>query len=214
MFFYLLFMVGLLFTRSNWRVTVPCLVITFFIVLGAVLPAINPSMVFITRPITIEFVFGIVLALTFEKLPLFKAPIYLLAAAAAIAVMFICPYPLEGHASYFRVLVWGIPSAVLVLSALSLESLGITVTWNPLILVGEASYAIYLTHYSVAQLSKKFPLPVENAIAAVAMTAVTMCLILLVGVVVYYLFDKPVAKALRRLPYGRRRKKLLPQLAD
>lgn len=199
MFFYALFMLGMFYNRGALRVAIPCTAIVILAIFGLVSAGTFP-VAFLTRPIALEFVFGIAVAFVVVRAPTLNSYIYLTATAAAIIIMFACPYPLEGYPDYYRVLVWGIPATVLVYSAISLERIGIVLRYAPIILVGEASYAIYLTHYPIAQLLKKFPLPLGSTFVAVIMIVATMCTIIAVGVIAYFLLDKPLSRFFRAFP--------------
>ena len=53
-----------------------------------------------------------------------------------------------------RVLYWGVPSSIILLSAISLEKTGLRVP-NLLIALGDSSYSLYLIHiFVVASLAK------------------------------------------------------------
>jgi exopolysaccharide production protein ExoZ len=199
MFFYLLFMVGLALTSSIWRVAFPLISIAILVIIGRTLRPEGASFTFLTSPMMLEFCFGIGIALVTRRLPSIHPAFHLTAALAAVVLMFSVPYPLQNHVDYFRLIVWGVPAVLLVLSALEMERSGWSIRWRPIILIGESSYAIYLTHYSIAQAYKKFPVALEgNAILSIVMALAALFIIIISGIVCYKVFDKPTIQTLRR----------------
>ena len=98
----------------------------------------------------------------------------------------------------YRVIVWGIPSAAIMLSVVGLEGrIAMQRLRIPLIL-GDASYSIYLVHVvllsPVIALAKRyqFSLPGELAVFAAI-----VLLGLLAGTATYYLIERPMMTALR-----------------
>lgn len=82
-----------------------------------------------------------------------------------------------------RVVVWGVPSAMIVYGALSLERFA---TFRPLVLLGDASYAIYLTH-GIGILIGGHNL--GGLVLAVA-----------IGLAAHFLIEKPLLRLRRGLP--------------
>ena len=92
----------------------------------------------------------------------------------------------------------GVP-IVIVASVLFLESVGATVTWQPAVLIGDASYSIYLTHtilFEVMRLFReKWHLPAFNADAGAVLFYV-LCATA-VGVAVHLFVEKPLLRFVR-----------------
>jgi len=103
---------------------------------------------FLGSPLILEFIGGVVIA----KLPR-KAPLAMPCLVAALICLLIAPTHLYlSHVAISpqfvmdRVLFWGIPAMLVVYAALSAErSFGAPWIW-PLVLLGDASYSIYLFH--------------------------------------------------------------------
>jgi exopolysaccharide production protein ExoZ len=106
---------------------------------------------FIGNPMILEFLFGAMVA----KLPRYsKAALPLLIFACiclASAPTWIYPpeFAMRAPASAWRVLYWGVPSAMVVYACLSVETLFAHRLWNAAVLLGDASYSIYLFHLAV-----------------------------------------------------------------
>jgi exopolysaccharide production protein ExoZ len=104
---------------------------------------------FLGNAIAVEFCFGLFLAYLFQKWPgisratrLFWIPGFAMLCAAPLLV----PHAnTNGLPDAARVLAWGIPASLIVLSFLSLKSNRAPLQ-RVMVLLGDASYAIYLTH--------------------------------------------------------------------
>jgi exopolysaccharide production protein ExoZ len=95
------------------------------------------------------------------------------------------------------------PVAV-VAAALAMSRTGTDVASRPLLLIGDASYAIYLTH-TIAMISVPSlvaaGMPAPNTSAAIALVLVGVCVA--IGIAVHLAIEKPVGRRLRRLAYGK-----------
>ena len=92
----------------------------------------------------------------------------------------------------WRVIAWGIPAFFLVAGGLSMERVLPRLRW--LLLVGDASYAIYLTHRFVIGplMTVSYSLPTPAAVAAVVIGCAAF------GIVVHLSIEKPIANLIRR----------------
>ncbi|HWA62935.1 MAG TPA: acyltransferase [Caulobacteraceae bacterium] len=93
--------------------------------------------------------------------------------------------------SFFRPLVWGAPSALLVAGALALEQRGLVLAWPPLKALGDASYAIYLAHMAAVAL--------VFHLVGIAQPALFLALALAATVAAGWLFHVGVERPLTRL---------------
>jgi exopolysaccharide production protein ExoZ len=95
------------------------------------------------------------------------------------------------------------PIAV-VAAALAMSASGTDVTSRPLLLIGDASYAIYLTH-TIAMISVPSlvaaGMPAPNTSAAMMLAVVAVCIA--IGIVVHLAIEKPIGRRLRRFAHGR-----------
>ena len=131
-------------------------------------------------PLMVEFAMGIGIFLLADRVALSRlAPgwVGLLLAAAGFALLAIVPgYRPEDYQSLVRVLYSGVPAACIVLGLVAAEYCGIALRSRLVLLLGAASYAIYLLHpIVVGQLLQlpPSPPPVSWALclAAVVVTA-------------------------------------------
>lgn len=159
-----------------------------------------------TQPITLEFAGGGLLAL------LYRGPTRLpenLARPAAFALMALGVVGLlvganiggepMGEPTALRTLLYGPPALAIVAGALMLERRGLIVQSRGVLLLGDASYSIYLVHtlvlvYAMEMYSAWLPrsLPMTALVSAIA-----VCLAALAGVLAHLWIEKPLTQWLK-----------------
>lgn len=152
-------------------------------------------------PLFLEFGIGIGVYLATERLGgRLGRSAGLLLVAAGLLLMPILPgvvgYRADDHQSFERVVAWGLPAGCLVLGAVIAERSGLGVKSRMVLLLGAASYAIYLLHpVGVGQLFQLPPIapPVSWALCAAAVVAMVA-----VSVVFYRFVEAPLLRAMRR----------------
>jgi len=127
-------------TRSAWLFTI----LLSTVAIRAAYP--TPLTEFIGHPMILEFLMGFAIA----RLPLHRR-ISLLALVVGLALG-AALYPVDFY-SGVRVLACGIPAAAIVYAALSYEDLFARRIFALPVLLGDASYSIYLVHFSVLALN-------------------------------------------------------------
>lgn len=161
---------------------------------GAALPVGGPAGAVYTNPLLLEFAAGVALATAWRR-GLMARP--LLGAAALIAGLgaFVAHHfgilPVSG----LRALDWGLPALLTVAGAVSLEAAGRVPRSRASLLLGDASYSLYLTHgFVVSALVWTAPAaPVwlkASAAAVLSAAAAIAC---------YLVFERPTTQALKRL---------------
>lgn len=143
MLFYLAATASLATGKGKWLVAV------FLACFALNLAAPSPLVGFLGYPLIFNFLFG--LAITRLRL---DERAGIAALVAGLAIIPLAPAALFAGNSIgvsdwsiaMRVLWWGVPSALIVYGALSLERFA---SWRTAILIGDASYSIYLTHLLV-----------------------------------------------------------------
>ena len=141
----LLFYVGFGLALAT-RLTVPLILFCVCLILG--LTTDQVLFWYLGSPLALEFLLGVVVA---------RIPARRLAGVAALVLgivgfaVFPAVYYNQafGAGAIFRVLAWGIPSALLLYGAWSLEEYFADRTFDIPVLVGSASYSIYLFHQLV-----------------------------------------------------------------
>ncbi len=140
MMFYVLMATGLLFGGATWRVVVPGLV---GLILLRAADSRNVLLDAWGDPVVLEFVLGMALGET--VLRGWRMPRRMAAAAMAVGFLALWMTP-SMVISGWRPLVWGGPAMLIVAGALGMEGvLGARVPEWAMVL-GDASYSIYLTH--------------------------------------------------------------------
>jgi peptidoglycan/LPS O-acetylase OafA/YrhL len=151
--------------------------------------------------IAVEFIFGMAIALLADATKLSRAAAVLLLFSGIAGLVVVAE---ASPQSEWRFALWGIPCALVVAGA-TLHRFSLSARlWRPWIVLGNASYALYLVHpliltmpglvarkmFGVAQ-GPWLDHPIPYGIALVALT-------ISVAVAVHFLVEKPVIRALRR----------------
>ena len=194
MAFYALFAVALLATRRAVGIGLLMAVLVAAALYGEVFDPDATIPEFYTEPIILEFALGMGLGMLWGRLPQ-GGGLLLLPLALLFAVILAGPL-LWPHAD--RAFAFGLPAAGIVLGALMLEK-GERAAGSAWVQrLGDASYAIYLTHFFVTQAAIKAceMLGLEGGALVWAMLA-TLAAVVAVGLAVHLLVEKPLARLLR-----------------
>jgi exopolysaccharide production protein ExoZ len=105
---------------------------------------------FLANPIALEFCMGLCLALTYSRLTrlsITAAPALCLLGLGLIivATLFVAHPSTNGLIGFPRVLAWGLPATMVVWGSLWIDATGTRIARFG-VLIGDASYALYLTH--------------------------------------------------------------------
>ncbi|MEO8553468.1 MAG: acyltransferase [Kofleriaceae bacterium] len=198
MFFYLWFALALKL-KPNTAPIVCALFIGAFCAVVHAAGLTDPILTFWARPIVLEFAFGIAVYYLFAWDALKPPKAVLIALILGSLVMI--GYGEYRWYGYYRVIVAGIPSFVLVLSALLVEKHYRVTTQNKtMFLVGEASYIIYLIHpYIIYTVLRKVIGHRELGTAAIIpLIIVLLAVTSAVAVLIHLYFEKPLMGFLRR----------------
>lgn len=200
MFFYLIFALSLL-VRERYRL--PCILAALIsFVLARELPFHNAPFGLFTSPMLLEFAAGISIAAWYRSGRSLQSGVDLLLIAlgiAGIALSFMAP-PEGGFA---RVVMWGLPAAVVLVGSLSYERNGSVRHIEFLKTLGDASYAIYLSHLITIGVCKylfskigleRWGVPLSQQLLLAAFTFLAS---MAVGLLCYYVFDRPSHDFLR-----------------
>ncbi|MBO9710388.1 MAG: acyltransferase [Caulobacter sp.] len=199
MFFYGLFALGLVLPSRRLGIFAVVAALVVLVVLGLGVGPERPLVYFYTRPAVLEFAAGMLLGLYAGRLPVLAGPLAkglvlglaLLMAAAVVAGPFVTP-------NMANAVVCGPAALVLVAAALVLERSGWTVSFRPVLLMGDASYALYLTHPFVVQAATKAAqkLHAESLAPIAILVAVFSCCAC--AVATHRLIEVPILKLTRR----------------
>lgn len=204
MLFYVLFSIFVTVRREIVRVCVITLALSAILVTDAVIAIGNPVFQFFARPILLEFAAGMFLAILSERkewrlgLPVGSA---IMVAAFALLALF---YAVGD--GWGRTLVAGPLSFVIVGTAIALENNGKVIGSRTILLLGAASYSLYLTHIFVLKAVEWAAHYVFSSTIWSDVIFVTLapfaCLI--AAAAIFLGMEAPLTKRLRKLSTGRR----------
>jgi peptidoglycan/LPS O-acetylase OafA/YrhL len=212
-FFYLLFLILILDKtqrKVGWMLLILSVLVLFGLMLREHRQLNDYRLIFMTNPLMLEFALGALISWFFRHMDIKRSIAYLLVLAALGTFAFEiirgfgeiseAERTLDGTLSARRLLLWGLPSALLVAGCVGLEQCGsLKRLWNNRLagLAGDASYSIYLTHVTVfllfdsLYLRSGFFLNPDLAIwLQVAIAAAC-------GILFYKMVEFPLLKALR-----------------
>jgi exopolysaccharide production protein ExoZ len=150
MFFYLVFAGALVRASNTLRFTAVAAILAGLVLLRLVVGADDPILFRITSPLLLEFLAGMAIAAALRRGFALPAPAALLALALAFAFMVLLS---SGHIDRWpRAVYFGVPATLIVLGAVSLEDRLARWPVPPLLLLGDASYSLYLSHGIVLKL--------------------------------------------------------------
>ncbi|EIZ78463.1 capsular polysaccharide biosynthesis O-acetyl transferase [Novosphingobium sp. Rr 2-17] len=208
-FFYFAFALALPIRRGRLRLLAISLVLVALVLAGRLWHPASAPLVTYTDPLLMEFVAGMWLSQLYAAMPPRANPRpVLLSAVVALATGFaviLFKDDLWPHAP--RILAWGAPAVLIVGTALALDRLGLKLSSQPLMLLGDASYSLYLTHplviKAVTLVYRRLDIASSGVHLVMMLAACALCII--VAVLVHLFIERPLMNALRRL--------LLPQPA-
>ncbi|MBR0851333.1 acyltransferase [Bradyrhizobium diazoefficiens] len=191
MFFYAIFAASLALGWSRRALTVG-LAIVFLVVLGTVLPNLDGFSIpayFFTRPIMLDFLFGVAIGAAVERSPknaLSPSAGFLILVLGCIG-FFGAVYVLPQSAAdqlyaptMHTVLRYGIWAGLIVFAAVDLERNGYSVANRLALRIGDASYSLYLSHFLIVgaaiSVANRLHLDTFGRIAAAGVTLALCCL--------------------------------------
>ena len=198
MFFYLLFAASLALPSTlQLRATAACLVALSTV--GFILPAsADAPLATLLRPLLLEFLAGILIARLVAAGWRPAAPWCWASVALGVAIFVVFPTP-EPDDDVLRLLQYGVSAVLLVGGAIGAELAGTLPIGRVALLLGGASYSIYLSHtFVISVLGKVLPPSGDMAFTAAATVGAA-----LVGVVVFILIERPLLSLMRGKPTRR-----------
>ena len=206
MVFYLLFAAGMLTGRRFWGLAATFTILLVAALAGLMLRPQGLYAPFYLAPIVLEFGLGMILGSAIPLLPRDRAmiPAAAILGAGCFVLLIVGP---DLWPSTDRLFVFGLPAFGLVAAALMLEASGAIVRMPLLKSLGDASYAIYLTHFFVTQTAVKVAeiLGVAAPTPIVLLCFASFPAVAATGLIVHRAIERPLSTAARRLFFGRRR---------
>jgi exopolysaccharide production protein ExoZ len=206
MYFYVLFALAL-----GWRRTlaVPALIAGFvaLVVIGRV-AALPQPLAFWTDPIILEFAFGMAVGMLRERGVRLAGAAALALAAVALALFVLNLGRLDAPLVLPRVLAYGVPAAFLVAAAALLRggSSGGDPLTRAAVVLGDASYALYLLHPFVIRAARDAMVfsGLAPAIGPWGFVALALALASAAALLAHRLFERPLTAWTRRRLEGAR----------
>jgi exopolysaccharide production protein ExoZ len=202
MFFYSVFALAVLVPRRRAVLTASMLLVVT-VTAGQLLghsPVNSPSAAW--NPVLLEFIYGMLIGVAYREGLRFKLPIVMLCIFVAIIYFAaIWSQTVVFYDPRLRALGPGIVACLIVGGLVLSEFRTASNLFIPLVLLGDASYALYLSHNLVMMVSR-WPLNLPGMInpllypAIYAIVLVGICLF--VAVAVHLLFERPCTRYLQR----------------
>lgn len=203
-YFYVVFAASLLIRASAIRVITITSAFTGVVLLG-ILVADKPLWLkTYSDPVILEFCVGCVLGLAYQReLPRARRHILMLAVgllALGVAGIVVSDSVHSANPSWNRALYFGLPATCIVTAALLAERQGINFKHPFLLLLGAASYSIYLVHQLLLHVAFKFSTrasALSEAAGIVSAWAIAALFVLAVGIGMHLYFERPVTRLLK-----------------
>ncbi len=197
MFFYVCFATALGFRRA---VAVPLVsAALILLVVAGSLASLPWPLAYWSNTLTLEFVFGMliaVLTLAGRRLPARFGLLFVAGAVAAVVIY----VPYIDSLSSLRGLAWGLPAAAIVAAALGLEVGMTSLPMRLMVRLGDASYSLYLVHsaFFIAAFALISRVVDPHALPTIAYALFLLAGSLISAVLLYRLFERPVTRRLHR----------------
>lgn len=192
MFFYAIFACGLLIARRH-RALFVCMVLGGLVALPLVVTPSGPVALTYTSPLLMEFMIGCLLGIMYERKALPRPAVALFLLVIGCGLLLSSGTLSAADISAARFFYWGLPAFLIVTGALGLEPL-LKERRLPMLL-GDASYSIYLTHGAALAMLKTIILILGTGegVMVTAIFMMTGCVAsVLVGVAAFYLLETPL----------------------
>ncbi|MDX8434620.1 acyltransferase [Mesorhizobium abyssinicae] len=198
-YFYIIFAVSLCFGRI-----LPTSVSAIFMMIGGILigrEIQNSTLAdFASSPLVLEFCFGIVLALSFSASRKWRVPAALGVLGFLIIIVspIFVPHP-GALPDATRVIAWGLPATLIVAAFLEVRRPQ-SKAGRAAVLLGDASYALYLTHvFVMIAYGWLIKSTLVGGMSQVVVAPVIIILCLIVGVLTHLFVERPVLDYVRKV---------------
>ncbi|MFD1818848.1 Peptidoglycan/LPS O-acetylase OafA/YrhL, contains acyltransferase and SGNH-hydrolase domains [Pseudarcicella hirudinis] len=149
----------------------------------------------------VEFLFGYLLYFAYKKVDFSSLPGNLIVLAGSLGALIYWGGQVFDCAYYPRLIIFGIPAAFVVFSCLQLEKAGHLKVPDWCVLLGDASYVIYLIHIPALLLLNKLPsmFGFESAqVDWIGFNTLALFLIIIISVIIHKIIEKPLTTFLSR----------------
>ncbi|PPD14596.1 MAG: acyltransferase [Methylobacterium sp.] len=207
MFFYVLFAPALFLPREKavWAVTGALLAL---VTLGAILPGLPLALEFWAKPVVLEFVAGMGIAMAFRRGIRLPRGAQLILLVLAFVILLADPMGAATKPENWitpndwqRLACWGVPAA-LIMAALILspavERRAESAPARFWVMLGDASYALYLAHPFVIVALRKLWLAIglHETLGFWPLVALAMALSIVLALIIHRLVERPITQVL------------------
>ena len=206
LFFYLCFAI-LIISKRLWIIPALILAVSFYNIFIDVPEIVEVKLNyfnFIFSGYNFEFMFGFLIYPLYEKIKLSNI-ISVILLIISISIIALFGYDIGDYDSYKRVLTFGLPSGLILLSLLNLENNNAISFPKITLTLGDASYALYLIHFPMMLLMNKIPQILGynfSAIQEVWYSYFIIISMVISSIYVHKWIEMPVAKKLNSLLKG------------
>ena len=210
LYFYLLFLVALVIPNKKYSLYLLIAYFIFLIGYSIIIPGVtigNEYMGMLLFPMNIEFFLGVFIVLIVSRLPqALSFPLLIAGIILFITGAFLFNSGIEviGKTSnqvLNRVLLFGFPSFLIILSLVKLELSRTIKMHNIFLHLGNASYSIYLIHLPIVaaffKVIAKFN--IHNNAILLFLSCILFAAVCAAGIFIYHKIEKPLIKNLNKL---------------
>jgi peptidoglycan/LPS O-acetylase OafA/YrhL len=207
--FYLIF-ITLIFLRVRRKSLSLFIIITSLVILGRVFLFQDYRLSFVTNPIMLEFLSGVIICRVYLHFKISKSMAYFLVLSGISAYLYSiffgfgevseAGYTLSGELSLPRFFLWGIPSSALVAGCVFLEKNHLHLRlWNNRsgLLLGDASYSIYLIHLTIFGILNILYGKIGFLLNPDLCVFLQMSIAAIAGILFYKALEKPILNELK-----------------
>jgi exopolysaccharide production protein ExoZ len=215
MFFYLLFGAFMVLPRRSAVLSLSAFMV-YFVYAGSqnYLTALPPQILHFANTTILEFTLGMLIGLVYcEGI---RLPVWAAWVVGVAGVLILAATATWDEAMIFRrEIMWGGPSALMLIGATFAGQPRVTGFWRPWILIGNASYSLYLFH-GMVMMAPRFVAPAFAKwceqwpwlyVAFLTATSVIS------AIVIHLLLEQPLTRTLRRLVTRRGSEAVSPKLS-
>ncbi len=194
MLFYVIFALALMLSRR----LAPMIAGAVIVALAYAHPLLAPISVpldFWTKPVILDFLVGIIAYLIWSRRSavIQKLPV-LVAATLAVAMLGLLIMGIP-HGISASIPTKALIGGVLLLAALRLDGF---VKWPAtMLLLGDASYSLYLLHPYILQAINRFVHPLDSSVLGIVVTVIALGLAILLALLSFRMVERPSNRALR-----------------
>ncbi len=202
-FFYIIF-AGVLLTGKKFLFTKITILFSSFVIMKSFIKIENPIFIAYTNPILMEFIAGVLFAKLYYRTILIKKLEKIKYFGILILLISFLLLIISIHPSISvlpRVIKWGIPASLIILSCLLSEEYISKFKVIFLRILGNASYSIYLSHpFSIGACSffwKKINYSFHGT-SLFIFTLFSFSICIIIGILSYYIIEKPLLNFLQK----------------